>query len=134
MKTCAVKRLELKSGIDDRHERVVAKFNKQWNECVERHAVTYAMPDYMDGPAKTKIDLCVRRVLPECRILAKDKGSSRYYLVEMNGGKVSGRPLASLDVGELFTEAKENPHKYAVRFKNFRLYRKPLFNEKEVFI
>ena len=132
MKTCAVKRLELKSGIDDRHERVVAKFNKQWNECVERHAVTYAMMD--TARTKTKIDLCVRRVLPECRILAKDKGSSRYYLVEMNGGKVSGRPLASLDVGELFTEAKENPHKYAVRFRNFRLYRRLLFNEKEVFI
>lgn len=113
-------KLVLKMGTDDRHKKAVDEFTNYFN----------GQEDVLEGNLKA-INLVVRRVLSD-GLLAKDKLTNRYYFVQKKSGIVSGQILSSLSVHKFFNQYKSERRAWAERFRNPRLYRKPLFNEKAI--
>ena len=91
-------RIRLILGIDERHRRAVAQVDK---------------------------DLDVRRVLPDCKMIAKHSKTHRYSVVFYNEREKMWLQyhIPALEVSTKFSEASKNRPKYAKKFENMRLFR-----------
>ena len=98
-------RVQIKNGVDDRHIKTVEAFQDDWNK------------------TEREILLSPRRVLEGCRILAKDKVSGKYWLIERTKWSVSGYEIEYDKALEYINEAKLSPPAHAEVFKNPDLYR-----------
>ncbi len=113
-------KLTLKMGTDDRHTRAANEFTDYHN----------GQEEVLEGETKA-IKLTVRRVLSD-GLLTKDLLTNRYYFVQKKRGVVSGQLVSSLEVHKFFNQYKNETRPWADRYRNPRLYRKPLFNEKAI--
>lgn len=107
-------------GVDARHERIAEEFTDYHN----------GQPEVLEGEAKA-IKLTVRRVLSD-GVLMKDLLTNRYYFVFKKRGIINGQLVSSLDVSKFFQQYKNEERPWALRFRDNRLYRRALFNEKAI--